>query len=319
METNSGLTTNELISLVRLTGMVPDAPGVFKPEDIITLLNTELLIGMVPSIIQAKEEYFVFNIYKDLEANRSKYPIPSRAISNRLRDLAYLDSGGNEFQMVKIHTDDKYQYITNTVSDSQFKKFFLEASSVVLYPNIGPNPTGQLIFKIYIRPNKLVKNEEAGVISSINRTTGEIVLSNLPTKFTISSSFDFIKAGSPHNIIDIDKSITSIVQNTKTLTFSTTDIPVDLSVGDYICLAGETCIPNIPTELHPVLAQRVRHQILEAQGDAQGQTAAGQRLSEMEGKTSILIENRVDGSPTKIVSKSIMFGLGRGRSRTRLR
>lgn len=317
METNSGLTTNQLVSLIRLTGMVPDSPGVFKPEDIISLLNTELLIGIVPSILQTKEEYFVFDIEKSIEANKSKYLIPSRAISGRLRDMFYKDSGGNEFNMVKISSDDRFLFDNSVVDNTYYRKYYLEGASIALVPKVGSNPVGSLMFKIYLRPNKLVKDEEVAVISSIDTVTGIIVLSNLPSKFTVSKSYDFIKSGSPHNILSIDNSILTLNTATKTLTITAANIPSDLQVGDYLAIAGETCVPNIPTELHSVLAQRVRHQIMESQGDAQGYAAAGQRLSEMEGKTSLLTENRVDGSPTKIISKAVMFGIGRGRRRLR--
>lgn len=317
MESNNGLTTNQLVSLIRLTGMVPDAPSVFKPEDIISLLNVELSIGIVPSILQTKEEYFVFDIEQDLVANKSKYLIPSRAISGRLRDMYYKDSGNNEYNMTKISSDDRFIFDNNIIDDTYYRKYYLEGSSICLIPKIGANPSGSIVFKIYLRPNKLVKDEEVAVISSINRTTGAIVFSNLPSKFTSSKTYDFVKSGSPHNILGLDIPLTSLNTSTKTVVVDVDSIPSDLVEGDYFAIAGETCIPNIPTELHPVLAQRVRHQIMEAQGDSQAYQAAGQRLSEMEGKTSILTENRVDGSPTRIVSRSIMFGLGRARRRLR--
>lgn len=319
MEINSGLTTNQLLNLIRLQGMVPNATETFKDADMLSLLNIEMSIGVVPSVLQAKEEYFVFNIVTPLVANQSAYPIPSRAISNRLRDLTYLDNSGNEYEMTKVPTDEKHNYLPSNLSDStNFRRYFLESASVNLLPKVSASPIGSLNFKIFLRPNKLVKNEEVAVVQSINTTTGVITLSNFPTKFVLTQTYDFIKSGSPHNIISINVTASALNSSSKTITFSASDLPAQLEVGDYVAFSGETCIPNIPTELHPVLAQRVRAQIMEAQGDAQGLQNATARLSEMEGKTSILIENRVDGSPTKVVSRSILTGRSRFSSNRRV-
>ena len=81
------------------------------------------------------------------------------------------------------------------------------------------------------------------------------------------------------------------------------DLPQELVVGDYIAEANQCVIPNIPTELHSMLAQRIACRCLEALGDAQGLQMANQKLAEMELKTGSLIDNRVEGAPLKVVNR----------------
>ena len=80
-------------------------------------------------------------------------------------------------------------------------------------------------------------------------------------------------------------------------------IPEELVIGDYVAQANQCIIPNIPTELHSMLAQRVVCRCMEALGDMQGLQMANQKLAEMELKTGSLIDNRCEGAALKVVNR----------------
>jgi hypothetical protein len=193
----------------------------------------------------------------------------------------------------------------------------MQGSDVIVHPSVGPSPYGGLVFYFYIRPNMIVKESEVAVISNIDRNTGEITVSNLPTSYGLNTKYDLVRANSPHNILAIDITAASISSGSKKITISPDEIPLDLQVGDYIPMAGQTCIPNVPTELHMVLAQRAAQRVLEALGDSEGLNNSTNKLNEMENKLSNMIENRVEGAPRKVVSRNIMMGLGKSRNRLR--
>jgi hypothetical protein len=91
--------------------------------------------------------------------------------------------------------------------------------------------------------------------------------------------------------------------NTLIITFpSLTTLPDQLSVGDWVCLAGETVNPQLPVELHPILAQRVAVKLLEGMGDSNNLQLAQGKLKEAEAAVLGLISNRVEGEPQKIVN-----------------
>lgn len=82
-----------------------------------------------------------------------------------------------------------------------------------------------------------------------------------------------------------------------------TVIPDEIVIGDTVVAADTTIYPNVPTELHSMLAQRVACRCLEALGDQQGLAAANAKLAEMELKTGSLIDNRIEGAPLKVVNR----------------
>lgn len=292
-----------LIADVKRRAAVPISQNTFTNEDILSFANSELKIGIAPSILSVHEEYYVYLDTVALEANKSKYGIPYRAMGSKLRDLFYMDTNGNLVEMSRILPDDKSIY-QNTSSGNSYIFYYIEGNSVVITPEVNDTPTGSLVFSYYIRPNDLVESNRVATITAIN-TSGINTLytvDQIPTGFATTSPFDLLQYKPGHKIRKYDIEASAINTLTKVLTFATVDIDDDTEIGDNICFAGECYIPQCPSELHPVLAQRVAARILEAQGDTQGLTNANTKLQEMEKNTQILIDNRTDGSPVKIFS-----------------
>lgn len=410
----AGLTTSALLKSIKRRAMIPDNQNTFSDQDFIDLMNEEMMIGLVPSILQMKEEYFIFNQVVPLVTDKSNYPIPERALASKVRELCFRDSPekfsvsslqipnlsisagsttisgfstetiksvnvgdfvsgslsgssvipehcivfskgsnsitvsfaptatnasislsfsryspykANEYEMTQIAVDDRYTGLSNGTGSSDFtgfRRFYLMGNDIVLHPSVGPSPYGSLSFYYYLRPNSLVKDSAVASITSLDRATGNITLSSIPSGYSVYVSgtnnsvttlFDFVKAKSAHNVLDIDVPINSINTTTKVVNIDPHKIPSDLEVGDYLALAGQTCIPNIPTELHMILAQRVAQRALEALGDTEGLGNAANKIAEMESKLTTMIDNRVEGSPRKVVNRALMTGVARNRRR----
>lgn len=307
----SALTVSKLIASIKRRTMSPTSQITFKDEDLIEFLNEEMLIGIIPSIEQMKDEYLVFKEQVQIVNNQNNYPIPERALGNKLRELSYSADKKDEYNMTQIELDNKQSnsYINQT--GFYCSQFYVQGGDIVLYPNTS-NYSGWLNMYYYMRPNYLVKDEEVAVISAIDRENGIITVSKLPSTYNTDNKYDFVKSRSPHSIMSIDVSVTGINQVTKTLMLSATDIPTQLQVGDYMPIAGESCIPNIPTELHAVLSQRVALKVLEALGDTAGIANAEKKLNEMEAKTGILIDNRVEGAVRKVKNTTMQYTMRRG-------
>jgi hypothetical protein len=133
-------------------------------------------------------------------------------------------------------------------------------------------------------------------------TVKRLTLSALPAAFLQNNFFDFVQNVSPNKIIHYDRRFNSTNQVSKQISFIATDIP-DVIVGSYITLAEETFVPNIPTELHPILAQRVAVSCLEAMGDEQNKQSAERKLAAMEKDAGTFLDNRVEGAMQKIKSR----------------
>jgi hypothetical protein len=309
----ASLTTNKLLASIKMRCMIPSAQIAFSDDDLISFLNEEMLIGLVPTILQMKDNYLIYSEIVPLETGKPNYTIPERALGSKLNEVSYWD-GSNEFEMTQVNLDEKYIGIGLSRQFGFMRQFYVKGSDIIPYPEINNNQgvVGSLVFYYYMRPNSLVKDNMVGSIKSIDRTSGQLVLTSVPSTFSADQQFDFIRVRSPHSIIKIDVSVTDINLATKTITLNPTDIPKDLIVGDSISVAGETCVPNIPTELHPVLAQRVACRVLEAIGDTQGLTNANAKLQDMESKSGVLLDDRVEGAVHKIVNRGVLRNI-RGR------
>lgn len=138
-------------------------------------------------------------------------------------------------------------------------------------------------------------------------------LPTVPSHFTSALKYDVIGAESPNKIIHFNIYPNAINTTLKTISFSTEYAP-DLVIGDYITKAEESIVPNIPTELHPIVAQRVAVACLEAMGDEQNKQSAERQLAKLEKAASKIISNRVEGANKKIKNRHGTLSNSRKRS-----
>ena len=76
----------------------------------------------------------------------------------------------------------------------------------------------------------------------------------------------------------------------------------DVAVGDYVCPAGQSPIPQIPYELHPVLMQLTASRVVGRLGDAKGKQLLSEAANNM---LKNMIENlkpRIANQPQRIVN-----------------
>lgn len=77
----------------------------------------------------------------------------------------------------------------------------------------------------------------------------------------------------------------------------------NIQIGDYVCLANECIIPQIPPDLHNTLAERTAARILAAIGDKEGLQISNAKLQEIETRQGTVLDSRVEGSPQKITAR----------------
>lgn len=304
-------TTDTLIEAIKRKAMLPQNQVTFTVADFLAFANEELKIGIAPSVLSMHEEYYVFPQTVPLVMNKTSYEIPYRALGGKLRDVFYRNEQGSLIEMSRISPDDKSIYQQSSLVSS-YIFYYIEGNSIVLSPPVNQTPTGSLIFTFFIRPNDLVVEDRVAIITNISTDTDAgtttYTVDGIPTGFSTSTNMDLLQYKPGHKIRNIDINPVSISGTNKTITFNSSVVDSDTEVGDQIAFAGECMIPQCPTDLHPVLAQRVAARCLEALGDTQGLTNANAKLQEMEVKSIALIDNRVDGSPQKVVNNRGLLG-----------
>lgn len=171
------LTSDELIEAVKNSIAFPLAQVTFTEENILDFASQELFNSQVPSIMEYHEEYFVHESEIQFKDNVSKYPIPSRAVGMKLRDLFYVDSNTNLIEMSNIGLGNADVYQSgNDFSWTNPGRFYIQGDDIVVVPKVGKAPTNShLLAKYYLRPNSLVKNERAAICTSFIK---EITVTN---------------------------------------------------------------------------------------------------------------------------------------------
>lgn len=286
-------TTTELISKIKTGGMIPTSQGTFNNARFLEVINRELQTAIVPSIKKVREEYFVNFTDVTIIASQKKYNIPTRAIGSSLRDVTIVSASGEELRSLPLLDPDQLTAPLNSFISSGREGFFLESNKVVL--TALPN-TGELLrLKFFQRPNQLVETTSCSQITSIDNAT-DVTISGT-TSLTTGDIVDVIQDQPHFNSLSIDEAITV---SGSIITFSA--VPTDTKVGDWICLAGDSPVPQIPVEYHDVLVQSAIVKILEALGDFKGMQAAEAKLQQIQNDALTLITPRVDGEPKKIVN-----------------
>lgn len=155
-------TSTDLINAVKRKIAIPLNQRTFSEDDILAFANEEMAISQIPDIMIYHEEYFVYSEDEPLVQNQVRYPIPERAMGQKLRDVFYVDDNGNLFETTRINSDDK-AYWQREVGSTSFTKYYLENNDVVLPPFNLTQVTGSLRFSYFLRPNQLVLNERAAI------------------------------------------------------------------------------------------------------------------------------------------------------------
>ncbi len=419
------LTSDDLIASVQRKISMPLSQNLFSAKDILAFANEEMFIAQVPAILDFHEEYFVFTMEVPIVNNTARYPIPTRAIGMKLRDVKWKDINGNLFDMSRVNPEEKAFYQLNIGTSETISKYYIEGNDLVLLPARTVSNALTLIFYYFLRPNQLVANSRAAIIQnfinsitvlntnivagdtvtideqiftavtgspSVNEfqiggsdiitatnlvtainTNGIVLATNgSPSTSLVTLSFDditasqsvttsntaafiiptniqsiqfnqvpstyqdpitfqteslyiggalvdFLQTNPGHRTYAIDVKIPKTGISSNVISFVLDDVPTNIFIGDYICLANECIIPQIPPDLHTSLAQRTATMILAALGDQAGLQASAMKVQEMEKKQIGLLDARVEGSALKVApKKSILRFQGFGSRRRRL-
>lgn len=294
--------SKKLIDRVRTKGSIPVSDQLFKDTDILEFANEEIDLGIVPTVLQLHEDYFLHSQAVPLESNKQKYSIPYRAIGNKLRDVQFRDTNGQHYEMKRIPVDYLPDY-RGIYTTSRPEFFYVENNHINIVKG-SSELVGDLVFSYYMRPNQLVMPDKVGIITSVDYDNNRVTLDKLPSEFLPSLKFDIIQERSPHRTISFDMEVTSIINIPQVFVTFEEDLPAGIMAGDQVALTEQSSIPQIPSELHNFLAQRVHARLMEAMGDTEGLQTANAKIAELENKSHTIIDNRIEGSPQKIVSRN---------------
>lgn len=296
----NAFTSTDLLASLKRRGLIPSSTQTFATADFFKIVDEEVQGYIVPLLMDTREEYLVVTHDISVTAGTTEYYIPERAVAARLRDITMADGNGNYRPLVRLEPEG----IDTMSSTSGVGAFYLQGNKIIL---VGTATTGTMRVTYYQRPNRVVATSAVGEITAISGN--DVTISALPSTFTTTVTYDFVKGKPGFDTLgkDLSASVAGL-----TMTMSSTP-PTGLVVGDFLCLSQETPIAQIPVELHPLLAQRVTATVLHALGDAKAE-AAYKVAGDMEKRALKLLTPRTDGANRFVVNR---YGAGWNRRNSR--
>lgn len=304
-----------LLETIRNVGSIPNATSLGSDdEDLLRHVNEALRWKIAPIIIQTREEYLAQSVRVDISGGKTRFRIPNRAIGNRLRDVIYVDGSGNrQFFTNPIPREELAAF--NGRSSGQPEGYFLEGNYLQLVPT-GGSYSGSLELSFFMRPSALRPVEETRKVDSVDLVTGEITLDDsAPSGWTTEKLYDIHSPDSGAEVKYWDLTASAVNGG---ITFPTPPIDgstfgtVPVAAGDYVCLANECALLQVPDDMIPALAQAVALRIAVADGDQEMAKLHSGLLQDETQEARKVLENRIEGRPWRVRGRGGIRGTSFG-------
>lgn len=282
---------------------IPANQPLMTDQNFLDLANDVIRDRMVPLFLSVNQNYFVTYVDMTMTQGVKKYPIHYRAIGRALRDLK-LKYNLDNIRMVDmrlIALEDEHLFINQTLPTG----FYFSGDSIMVVPE--PNSSTYILRQYFnLQPNKMVTGDQCARIVSISGAV--VTVDAVPTTFAANVLIDIIQGKAGCSTVNYDVSIQS-VSGTQ-VQFSSAAVLDGVSVGDYIALAQQTPVMQLPDEAQLLLETATADRVLYAIGDYEGSAALQKDAKLQETNLLKIIQPRIEGEQTKIINRN---GLLRGR------
>lgn len=300
--------TVALLDDLKRRGSLPTSQELFTDADLCRFMTDGQKMRVVPQILKTREEHFVSTYDVPVVAQQVKYKIPARAIGNKIRNIFIL-SGGNEDDIRELPQFSATEGAKlGQRSQELFCGYYFEGNNIVLMGT--PKVAGDVIrIKYYRKPNRIVDSSQAAKITAIDTGTNQVTVSSMPSSWEIGD--DLICDLIPNNgIFDsvADDSPVQVIDNTTSLILELDPSVInEVAIGDWVCIAGETTIPQLPEDLHQILIQFALVKVFESLGDTNGVSLASKDLDELEQSLYTMLEHRDESHPLPIATDGSLW------------
>lgn len=288
--------TLALIASAKRRASVPTSQATLDQQGFLDVANEELQGYVVPIVIAETSRYLLTEVDQIL-AGQTTFRMPTRAVGGKLANMAILDTTGNYVKLPQIGIED--------LDQAEFGGF-VKGNTLNIWNRLQPLPANLVTLRLsyYQRPNTLVLPTAVGVVQSILGSA--ITLTGTPPAgFVNGAVYDLVRAQPGFECLNTD-----LVGNTSSNTITMSTPPsTDLAVGDYVCLAKQAPVAQIPLEFHPLLQQALAVKILQSLCDFEALAAAEKILMRMEADARALVAQRIDGEPPQVVARTGLMRL----------
>lgn len=298
-------TSDDLLVEVRRRSRLPSATDLSDVE-ILQYADQEMQTTIADVIRNASASFWLTTREVALTANVASYAIPRRAIGAGVERVELEDSNGIRSQVVAVSEEDTWRWASGG-RDPHWPGqhgFTLEGESLRLWP--APTSSGSTLRVRYQRqPSGLVLVADCCALNGATDTVTVTAVPGAEPTWLLEISdgdryVDIARGDGVHDLIIADAIGDNYSAPTLTLAASTPldsadDIATATPSGgrvDYVCQAGTTCYPQIPSTLWPLLVSKTTVAVLEALGDRDGMAAAQATATQREAAARSIVTPR---------------------------
>lgn len=250
------ITSTQIVALCSKLATLSSNQAGLQTADFLNFANMVQTV-LVAEILEAREEFLIYQDTVPVIAGQGAYRIPYRAVNGIVRHLWLEDATGRRTRLYRKSIEDMECF--NSTDTGTVSGFYVMGNSIVLLPT--PSTPGNLIMAYPFRPNLLVDGFTTQSITSVG--SNSVTLPNIPSNFVSNINYDIIDNLSGNGIVYYDL-LGTISGNT--ITFDQT-IPLAVA-GQYIAQAGQSPIGMIPEEGHPLLLETTVLRVEMVRGNA---------------------------------------------------
>ncbi len=251
------ITSDEIIQKIKLRSKIPDRQ--ISDSTMLSVINDVIMTKITPMITSMGGNYLRFKEEITLTQSAYRYRFPTGAVGGGLLDVLRKDSATSEnySELPQIHDGDKAK-----VSGTHGNYFLLTAGGLEIFPK----PSGNMYLEIayLLRPGKLIKQNQAGLIANVTSST--IELTSTPVELTSGGTVDIMKTDGMAERVYLGVRLTLVSGST----FNTSvDISELTSVGDTVALAGHSPFLQVPDEYIDLVIDQVCLKLAQMTGDSE--------------------------------------------------
>ena len=295
-----------LINNIKRRCSVPTSQLTFTNTDFADLANDEMQTEIIPLVMSTREEYFVTHVDVNTDSDGTVL-FPADAVGAKLRSVCYVQQTSPLLLINLPRIDLDVVAGVGIANYQNFAGFYIEGNELKLYPNTSVPAGTRIRLYYYKRTLDLIDPSNYGQVISVDPNSNTIVVDFVPAAWKVNTSLNSVS--SIPNFAITNKSTSIVTLSSPSIILSSVE---GISIGDYICEEGFSAIPQIPVEAHAYLAQLTAVKVLESLGDANGMQVAQAKADKLKDALLVVISNRVDGSPKKVVNPDGGLRIGSG-------
>lgn len=296
-------TSSSLITAVRDYGYL--SPGNPTDATILRHLNRAQIDYCAPELVKASSEYFVAPFEFTTTGSQADYPVPSRSILSKIRDVQTQPASSAAWISLPYIEPERLAGFSSGTNAGRPFGWYLRMDKVVLAAI--PDGNYAMRFLYYRRPSQIVSTgysvptDLTGATLTVGSTTG-----------MTTGLFDVISSNAPFDPILDDIAGTVASGTTLTLTLTTAQaalLEAGILTGCWIVGAGDTPAPNMSPEMITLLVQRAASTVGNAIASPQAALASAECDRTLK-RLRDAMQPRESGLGRKVVGQN---GLGLGR------